>query len=162
MINKLPFTAEKLKRSITSEMIEAGINVIGCMTKADTIRPIVHKYKNKILSEKKYHIADKYKNRCGIQIDYVSSHELTYLLSDSDAEEYFSLCDIEKEKAGFEDLPDGFCPLLVAEHDVVVAEWELMDAYEPITGINKSCIHGINRKKYLDLLLKITVNCKRS
>lgn len=156
--NTPPLTAKRLKESITNEMLQAGYKVLVCIAAADTIRPIVQRYQSKVLEEKKYKITEKHGYH---DVDtYLFDPKLSYLLSDSDAEEYYELLEVEKVKAGFKDLPYGHCPLLTAEHETVKAELALIDAFMPVTGISKE-IYGEKCKRYIDLLLKIVVNHKK-
>jgi hypothetical protein len=154
-----PLTAKQLKESITDEMLQDGYKVLTCMAAADTIRPIVKRYQSKVLEEKKYLMDEKHRYRH--DDTYISDPKLSYLLSDSDAEEYCKLLEVEKVKACFKDLPYGHCPLLTAEHETVKAELALIDAFMPVTGISKTEIYGEKCKRYIDLLLKIVVNHKK-
>jgi hypothetical protein len=156
--NTLSLTAKQLKESINDEMLQAGYKVLACMVVADTIRPVVEGYQNKVLEEKKYLMDEKHRYRH--DDTYISDPKLSYLLSDSDAEEYCKLLEVEKVKAGFKDLPYGHCPLLTAEHETVKAKLALIDAFMPVTGISKE-IYGEKCKRYIDLLLKIVVNHKK-
>jgi hypothetical protein len=77
------------------------------------------------------------------------------LLEDADSQTYLAECNQAMEAAGLHVEKVGYCPLLVAEHLLVQAEWALMDVMESVTGISKDDVYGDMRKKYLDLILSM-------
>lgn len=90
----------------------------------------------------------------------------TWELPDEDAKRYFADLDHAYREAGYESLPPGYCPALIAEAEQTDAENRLIKAAEPffqVTNHQLLCgtktLGGLEtRKRYLDLLIKLVVN----
>ena len=146
-------TAQELKDSITPERVLAGVKLLIAKAKAGTINPIVKAYQKKILSKHNFKYASKWKHE---NESIIIDPNQAYLMSDKDAKIYFSECEAEKKAAGFSYLPDGYCPLLVAEHEAVKARRSLFDIFEPVTGISRKNLFKLaDIKKYETLLLQM-------
>jgi hypothetical protein len=65
---------------------------------------------------------------------------------------YYAECDTAHRAHGFHG-PAGHCPALSAEHLLIEAEGQLIDAAEPLFGIERGRLYGENRRKYLALLI---------
>ena len=84
----------------------------------------------------------------------------SYLLSQKDTHRYFKRCDEEKFKAGFLNTKKGYCPLLVAEHELMLAQSDLIEVMEPVCHITKDMIFSApnaleNYRKLVDLNLNL-------
>jgi hypothetical protein len=138
----------------TPEMIEAAKNVFMMMAYVDTIKPIVRGYQTRILQAHQFHIAKEWTDK-GHPDEIILEPDHTYLMEDSDFQVYLQETFQERDKAGLKiDNPD-FCPLLVAESLLSTAENTLIDSMEPVTHLEAYRIYGDNRKKFIDLTLRL-------
>lgn len=152
---------DRIIKLITPDMIRAAKTVFFAMACAETIRPIVEEYKARIIRENKWKISDEWASRGVIvPFDIVTDPNDIYLLNNADAQEYYKLLDIEKEKAGFKSLETGYCPLLIADHAVTQAEHILIETMKPITKLDPDQLLGRadgieTYEKYIDLTLRL-------
>lgn len=144
----------------TPDMIRAAEACFAAMAMTETIRPIVEGYQRRILEEEKYPYSPKHLlRREKAPADYISDLRHTYMMSKDDFSHYLKRCREEQTKAGLHTDSPKHCPLLVAEDLQRRAENALIDALEPVTGINQStlCFTGDflgKRAKFLDLTLR--------
>ena len=139
---------------ITPDMKSAAEALLLAMAFVLTIRPIVVGYQTAILARLQLPISPEWSDRVKPS-EIILNPDHAYLLLDSDFQIFLAECRIEQAKAGLKTASPDHCPLLVAEHLVTEAEWSLMDLMEPITGIEKCALYSENRKKYLDLTLRL-------
>jgi hypothetical protein len=123
----------------TNEMIEAAKTVFMTMAYTETIKPI---------------IAKEWTAK-GMQDQIILNPDQTYLLQDSDFQVYLQETFKARDKAGLRVDNPEFCPLLVAEDLQRQAERALIEAMEPVTHLEPARLYGDNRKKFLDLTLKL-------
>lgn len=132
-------------------MKAATKSVLMAMAYTETIREVVDKYHAEILS------IVKPKRKDGTLITKWSS---LYLASDIDAEDCFLFAGDEAKKAGLKVNKEGNCPLLEAENVQRIAERNLCDIMEEVTGLSADdlicSVSGMdNYRKYIDLTLKL-------
>lgn len=142
----------------TQEMIEAAKAVFMTMAYVETIKPIVKRYEKAILEKHQFHIAkvwtaDKPGRKMPDQI--ILNPDQTYLLEDSDFQLYYKETLKARDEAGLKVDNPEHCPLLVAEDLQCQAENALIVAMEPVTHLEPGRLYGDNRKKFLDLTLKL-------
>jgi hypothetical protein len=124
------------------------------MAAVDTIRPIVQQIQQSVLDKHKFKVDPKNK-RIADGVKVITKIQHDYLMSDDDFKVYHNECRIlEDEKNLKVDNPE-FCPLLVAEHDLIKAQHLLIDAFGPMFGITSSNLYGDHREKFLDLTLRL-------
>lgn len=92
----------------------------------------------------------------GMERKRITEPKDLYLSEDEEqAKEFYAACDKAHREHGFTG-PEGHCPALTAEHNVIKAEWALMRCGHSLTGLGEEPnLYGENRKKYLDLLVSI-------
>lgn len=73
-------------------------------------------------------------------------------LEDERVKAFYAACDAAHRERGFTG-PEGNCPALVAESDVIKAEWALLGAAARWLDFDADLLYGEKRKKMLDLLL---------
>jgi len=141
------------------EMIKTAQEVFLNMANIEVIKPEVEKIQNKILNKYKF----KTKKRKGEKQTIVLKENESYLLKDCDFKVYINECRKEEIKIKLIDksFNKDFCPLLVAEHNLIKAEHklieivckELKNKLNGITAeqINRSLDH---RKKFIEVNLK--------
>lgn len=140
---------------ITANMKEAAKSLVCAMAYVQTIKPVVDAYHQKILDEMQPVVSDIWPRIAGKRITDIRE---SYLMGDEEHTEYLRRVNEERIKAGFVVENEDYCPLLVAEHEQVKAEWAFISAMEPLTGINNdSPLYGENREKYLKLCLGLVV-----
>ncbi len=149
----------------TKEMIAAAETLFLAMAYEQTVRPKVLAYQQAILQEKAIYPDAKYQQAIyegSVPHEPITDPERLYLATDEDARYYFDRCDQEKVKAGFPDLGEGFCPLLMAETQVRDAQTMLVRRMEPITKMTKDDLlcsrNGLENYKKL---IEITMNLLR-
>lgn len=149
----------------TDAMLSAGKAVLATMALVETVKPVVIGLQTKLLEEGKYKYSSEFSERARGNGEYITDPKHAYLMSDEDFKKYFDLLDDEIQKAGF-DVKKGYCPLLVAEHELVTAKRSLIIAMEslitPVTGLtyemvstSKGCVRNID--KLVDLTLNFLV-----
>jgi hypothetical protein len=136
----------------SEEMVESARTVFAAMAMVETIKPIVQGYQRTVLEKHQFHIAKVWIKK-GMQDRIILKAEDTYLMADADFLVYLSECD--REASGLKIDKSGFCPLLVAESLQSDAEYELIRSMENITHLSPSALYGENRKKFLDLTLRL-------
>ena len=139
----------------TPEMLTASRNVFVAMAHTEVIRPIVDAYHKKVLDEMKPVIDGRWPDAGQL----ITCTRDSYLMSDEDFEKYMRLIKEERNKAGLRVEHDDNCPLLVAEHLQVIAENNLINTLEPITGLTLDQVNMDieTRAKFLDLSLRLLV-----
>ncbi len=78
--------------------------------------------------------------------------DLYLVETDATVTAFYADCDAAHRAHGFTGQA-GYCPALVAESLVPMAENALMDMAEPLFGIEACDLYGDNREKYLELLI---------
>lgn len=149
-------TAQELKRAVNNpDRIKAAQNLFMAMAWVETVRPIVQAYEREILNKHQWHIAREWTDR-GLPDKIILDPSQSYELDDTDAATYHAECNEARKAAGLEVESEEYCPLLVAEHEQIKAEWALFDAMKDVTGIDGHDIYNMEqRRKYLDLLLSM-------
>ena len=91
----------------------------------------------------------------------ITEESRTYEADDEHATKYYALMNAAMRKAGLkpDDMPDEYCPALVAESKLVDVEWTLIKALAPRFGMDPSRVGGRLdfRKQFLDLVCKMTM-----
>ena len=133
----------------TREMINSAKKVFMMMAIVETIKPIVTGYQLESLTK------HQFKNIHSGEV--ITKPFQSYLMSDEDYQIYWNECRASRNEAGLQVESDEFCPLLVAEYDVVKAKRELAEVMEPITKIkyDQLAMSLENIEKYFDLTLKL-------
>ena len=147
-------TIEHLKEFVPNEgQIEAAAEVFINMAWVETVKPIVKGYQIKVLEGLQIPLS-KYDKRI------ITNPDRSYLMSNKDFDTYARLTNEARIKAGLKvDNPD-FCPLLVAESDLIDVQTTFIKTMEPLTHIKKNdllcCKNGLERyKQYLDMMLTL-------
>jgi hypothetical protein len=150
-------TPKELEKAITPDMIAVAQALFSCMAIVETIKPIVEGYQKKILEEEKYSYAEKWHNRRDItHADWIKDPNNTYLMNDQDFQHFMKRTRQEQARAGLKTESPEFCPLLVAEHNVIKAQNLLIDVMEPVTGIKRDDIMVMeHRRQYIDITLRL-------
>lgn len=149
--------AMQLLKSNRDSIVCAGRAVFTCMAFVETIRPVVTGYQKQILEMMQPHIAKEWLDK-GRKDEIILNPEHSYLMEDTDFQEYIDECHIEAEKNGFHVPERGYCPLLMAETKLTEAKHLLIETMEPITGIKVSDLfrHGLkDYDNYIELTLKM-------
>jgi len=146
----------------SDDMLRSAETVFFCMATVDTIKPIVKEYQKKILKEMQAGPkAEWCEGRRGLSPnDLILDPERSYLLSDNDFQYYLKRCNEERIKANLHVNNPEFCPLLVVENNLRKAHHILLDAMQPLTGVEFDDLFknekGLeNYEKYIDLSLKL-------
>jgi hypothetical protein len=128
------------------EQIDAAKTVFIAKAHLETIKPIVEGYQKEVLA--RHNFKDDEGN-------IVLDTKRTYLMNDADFRVYLDEVAIEHKKHGFDVKPD-YCPLLIAESNLIDAEGALIDVYYKVTGIERTDIGRLDhRRRYLDLILSM-------
>lgn len=95
-------------------------------------------------------------SRPGTHVGPLPSPEELYLCDDPRVMDFYKACHEEHIRQGFDSIKNkevGYCPALIAEHLLIDAQSTLIEAAEPLFGIEAGRLIGEDRKKYLDLLI---------
>lgn len=129
----------------TQEMIKSAETVFMVMAWKDTIEPIVKEYQRVILINHQF-VVDG---------EVMINPDRAWLLNDEDFKVYIEETYKERDKAGLKVDNPEFCPLLVAEMMQIDAENALIETMRPAIGLNDIHIYGDNRKKLIELTLRL-------
>ena len=135
------------------EMIKTAQEVFLNMANVETIKPIVTEIQNNVLKKYQFKIYDKYSKKEEI----VLNDRTTYLLNDKDFKTYIKECREEEIKIKLidESFNKDFCPLLVAEHNLIKAENKLINLMGKPFKIKAEDIYKTeHRKKFIELNLR--------
>jgi hypothetical protein len=148
--NKGENTMKKLTNGPTKEMIEAGKKVIEAKANTEFIREIVVGYQTQILKE-----MDKFAKFGPRNTEKVLDPKHSYLLTDKDYKEYADKCEDARKTYGLHVDNPEFCPLLVAENDQRKAERNLIEVFQPATGLSVDMLtYDLDHyKKFMDLTI---------
>ncbi len=138
----------------STEMVEAAKTVFMAMAWKGTIEPIVTGYEREILSRHQFHISDEWTAK-GMPDKIILDPKETYLLNDIDSKIYINETFMARDNAGLKVDNPEFCPLLVAETMQIDAETALIATMESITHLEPGQLYGENRKKLIDLTLRL-------
>ena len=138
------------------EMIKTAQEVFLNMASIETIKPEVKKIQNRVLNKHQFKVFDKYDKKEIVILNDSNS----YLLNDKDFKVYLKECRAEEIKIKLidENFNKEFCPLLVAEHNLIKAQNKLIDLMGKPFKIKAEDIYKTeHRKKFIDLSLKYLV-----
>ena len=180
-------TKQELKQTITNfkptkEQINYTEIVFLSMAKVETIKPIVRKIQTEVLKKYQFKIGDFNLKRFKEENinPVVLTENRTYLLKDSDFKIYLKECykgyvdkglNIEGDKLYIKNKPTqkdlnifDYCPLLIAQDDLIKSQTLLINSFESVTGIKKEDLFTNfpkNLNAYIDLTLKFMVKFVR-
>lgn len=144
----------------TPSLIRAAECVFMAMAMRDHVRPIVHEYQQRILREGQWPLARQWSTP-GESPRVILDPAESFLLEAADAALYFARCDEARKTAKLGVNRDGNCPLLEAEHLLVQAERELLEAVAELTGVSADKVSGLPRegyRQYIDLTLRFVAS----
>jgi len=75
-----------------------------------------------------------------------------YLTDDPRVTEYYAACDKAHKEQGY-DVQAGYCPALVAEHELIKIQNQLLESGAKLMGIEDIPVYGKNRVDMLKLLI---------
>lgn len=154
----------------TDEQITAAETLFMAMAYVETIKPMVEKIQQDILTKNNYRYLPEdnilYKHRDKIQEEkggelpqYIKSHNDIHLMGKGDSGHYFTELNHAYISAGF-NVEFGYCPLLVAEDMVRQGRKLLIDVMQPITKLSyeavafsKDCVKNIYQLAEISLKL---------
>lgn len=137
----------------TPAMVKAAETLFVAMAQVDFLEPIVNGYKKSILANHQWRISEQYARRRGTEV--ILDPESAWLMSDEEFAVYDKLCKEARDAAElYVESPDH-CPLLVARHQVSLAQNALVEAMG-MTTVDDLLCSGMERyKKYVDLSLRL-------
>jgi len=142
--------------TITPELKAAAEELLGAQAYTNLIRPVVEGYQSRILAQHQFRIDQKWVER-GSEDCVILDPKEVYLMNDADSTVIFAEYDAAAKANDF-DLPDGYCPLLVAENMIIKAERTLLNAARYITNIDPDEFWDMKiRKELIDLTLNFVV-----
>lgn len=148
-------TTAKLDPETVARALTPAVNlVLLAMARAELLREQVDGLARKVLAAGNY--TSEYTGR------RITNPRDAWTMSARLRPAYHALIDTELRAAGF-NVPDGYCPALMAEVDQRNAEHALIEASRPFFGVTTDnllrCRHGLERRRqFLDLLIGVCVN----
>lgn len=153
---------QKTPPTITPELKDAVTTYLLALAYERTVRPIVEQYKRDLLADMNLTVSNRWVDR-GLTSGPITDPEEVYLADDDAAARYFEALDVAKEAAGFAGLPEGHCPLLIAENQTRLAARQVVDA--SVCMIGKSftwhdllCSGLDNYQQYVELTVSLVVS----
>lgn len=144
--------------NISAELIEAAKVLLLAQAHEKIIRPVVEEYQRQILAQKQWKAKNRRRDPEGDKV--ILDPNRIWLLSDENLAEYVELCYVEAQKRGLYVETKEHCPLLTADYMVTLAEWQILDASEYITGRNSRGVLSLeHRDKLIDLVVKMVLAC---
>ena len=140
---------------------DLAMTVCKAQAYAETMREAVDKIQREILTEIALY-DDIMSNHSGTERKRITDPKLTYLSQDEVAcQWYFAECNKRERVAGLKpaDMPDAYCPALVAEHLQIKAERALLDSGGAMFGFNADALTSQDFwQRALDLFLGAALN----
>ena len=130
----------------TQEMIDSALRVFEAMAWVQVVEPIVTAYQKEILAKHQFKTEDG---------EVITTARDMYMASDADFALYHAESKEARKLTNLHVEHEDFCPLLVAENNVLKVEWRLIDSVEPLTGVSKQELYGKERDRYIDLILRL-------
>ena len=155
-MNMTPAKLETLAKS--KPFVDLAKAVLVAMARAQTVRAQVDAYIKPVFDRFTFTAADKFNQSGNITIDKPSK----LYLSEDEAQcaAFYAACDVEHKKNGY-DLPAGNCPALVADHDLVKAEYALLVFVGKAFELPFEDVYGNDRKALLKLLLGLATTANK-
>ena len=146
---------EPIRESMPTEIVDTLASV-------ETIKPVSETIAKEALDTFKPIIADdKISRELGNTGQRITNWSDLYLAPKDAAHEIYRFHKRKLEEKGFS-APGDQCPFLVAEMTALDAERILIDVMEPYTEIsNKHLLLPDRRKRYLELIIGLLVNCAK-
>lgn len=152
------------------ELQAAAKAVLVAKAAVETTRPKIHAIQEDLILALSPKVADDYREgRRAVEDEYVT-RENAWMMSDEDAERFYPELDKAYREAGFTEIENGQCPLLIAEDLLRKAERLFMEASIELTakaGFTPEMVETVitcgmsdglkRRKEYLDLNLRYVV-----
>ncbi len=127
--------------------INAVEDVLAWESVVDTIEPIVESYKKDVLREHDFHVSDEFSDV--VDFDVIRNPADVDLMSDEDYEKYRKLVEEAEDEHGFDELPDDYDPLLVAESGLRNAKNKLGHRMGKVVGIDYDDLTLVRHKEKL-------------
>lgn len=143
----------------TPEMISAARAVFVAQAWVETVKPVVRSYQIRILETLQAPLDPHWVEK-GMEQHVILDPNETYLMSEAAFKAYQEESNKACIKAGLEVSDPEFCPLLVAENYLRMAQAELVKAMESITHLSHDKIFQApnaleNYDKLIDLTLRL-------
>ncbi len=139
----------------SSEMVKSAELVFLNMANVETIKPVVQKIQKDVLKEFQFKSSPKQDREFKEEQITVLEEKHTYKLNDIDFKKYHSECNKREAKKGLDVSNPEYCPLLVAEHELIKAENNLIDVFGEVVDIKASDIYKLeHRKRFIDITLR--------
>ena len=124
MKTKLPKISQALKDAIITYLLAQAW--------VETIRPIVQAYQAQVLADAQIVYSDEFAPEfTGVITDW----EDLFLMDGRQSDAFFATLDAARDAAGFVGYQPGYCPLSVAEYEVIDAARALIDASAYFTNV---------------------------
>lgn len=157
--------AAEVARKITPEMRRAAQVVLLATAHAQMERATIDKLEREILAQGQYYAKER--DRSQGRLERITDPKHVYLmdLESPEYRDYTARVQQGIRALGYtaQDVPDEYCPALMAEELQRKAERSLVDVCEPLVGLTFDAFFRgpksiENLRKYLDLLLGALVN----
>lgn len=135
---------------ISKELSQSVADYLVAKAWVETIKPVIDKIHQDWLDSNKPKAAQEW------GADQVITRPFdTYLMEEEQFLTYLTDTAKAKREAGFEVKDDDICPLGVAEHNVIKAEWRMLKHSECLTGVKDIHFTSMDkREEFIDLTVK--------
>ena len=124
--------------------------------RVETVKPIVTAYQAQVLADAQIVYSDEFAPEfTGVITDW----EDLFLMDGRQSDAFFATLDAARDAAGFVDFAPGYCPLSVAEYDVITAKRAICDesAYFTKVDADMAASHFSIFNKYVDTAIKFVL-----
>ncbi len=125
MKTKMPKISQELKDAVTTYLLAQAW--------VETVKPIVKSYQAQVLADAQIVYSDEFEAQ-GL-VGVITDWEDLFLMDGRQSDEFFATLDAARDAAGFVGYQPGYCPLSVAEYEVIDAARALIDASTYFTNV---------------------------
>jgi hypothetical protein len=139
------------------DQIDAAEMLIAAMAIEQATAPLVLEYQKRLLAEGQWRLAPEWVQK-GTTDQVILDPNMSFLLSEQDAQVYLRRCGEERRNAGLSVSAEGNCPLLEAQELVRQAKHHLVKTMDGIGGLNLDRLIMLPTEKYeeaVDLMLRL-------
>ncbi len=140
------------------EIVAAAREVIAARALYAVLRPEVDAIDRRVLAEVPLY-TNTSRKRYGPR-RRITEPSQTYLGEESGLPGYYAARRAALDAAGYDTTGDT-CPALVANHNIIKAEWELIDRVSKLPGlehVTSQRLYGKDRDEYIELCLKLAIS----
>ena len=141
---------------ITNELKEAVKVYLLAQAYVETIRPVVEAYQAEVIAAAGLHYSEEFAPEF---VGVITTMNDSWMMDGREGDAFYAALDAARDAAGFVDFAPGYCPLSVAEYDVITAKRAICDesAYFTKVDADMAASHFSIFNKYVDTAIKFVL-----